>query len=63
MYIITSLPIEKAAQAWGMMFSYMHRWEAEEGFRFLKPEMALESPRLLALGQPNEVDGHCFTGL
>lgn len=24
----------------------MHRWEAEQGFRFLKSEMGLESPRL-----------------
>jgi len=24
----------------------VHRWEAEQGFRFLKSEMALESPRL-----------------
>ena len=46
MYIITSLPIETAHQAWEIMFSYMHRWEAEQGFRFLKSEMGLESPRL-----------------
>lgn len=46
MYIITSLNIEKAKDAWDVMFSYMHRWEAEQGFRFLKSEMALESPRL-----------------
>ena len=46
MYIITSLPIENAKDAWEVMFSYMHRWEAEQGFRFLKSEMALESPRL-----------------
>ena len=46
MYIITSLPINTAKQAWEIMFSYMHRWEAEQGFRFLKSEMALESPRL-----------------
>ena len=46
MYIITSLNIEKAKDAWEVMFSYMHRWEAEQGFRFLKSEMALESPRL-----------------
>lgn len=46
MYIITSLVIENASQAWQIMFSYMHRWEAEQGFRFLKSEMALESPRL-----------------
>lgn len=46
MYLITSLAIEKATNAWQIMFSYMHRWEAEQGFRFLKSEMALESPRL-----------------
>lgn len=46
MYLITSLPIEKVSQAWEVFFSYMHRWEAEQGFRFLKSEMGLESPRL-----------------
>ena len=46
MYLITSLAIQNARQAWEIMFSYMHRWEAEQGFRFLKSEMALESPRL-----------------
>ena len=46
MYILTSLPIEKAADAWEVVFSYIHRWEAEQGFRFLKAEMGLESPRL-----------------
>ena len=46
MYLITSLKIEKAAQAWEVLFSYIHRWEAEQGFRFLKSEMGLESPRL-----------------
>lgn len=46
MYLITSLKIERASQAWQVMFSYMHRWEAEQGFRFLKSEMGLESPRL-----------------
>ncbi len=46
MYLITSLTIENANQAWQVLFSYMHRWEAEQGFRFLKSEMGLESPRL-----------------
>jgi len=46
MYLITSLLIENADQAWEVLFSYMHRWEAEQGFRFLKSEMGLESPRL-----------------
>lgn len=46
MYLITSLPIEKPSQAWEVLYIYMHRWEAEQGFRFLKSEMGLESPRL-----------------
>ncbi len=46
MYLLTSLPIETTQQAWECLFSYMHRWEIEQGFRFLKSEMAIESPRL-----------------
>lgn len=46
MYLITSIPIQTRSQAWEIMFSYMHRWEAEQGFRFLKSELGLESPRL-----------------
>lgn len=46
MYLITSLPIKNHQHAWEIMFSYMHRWEAEQGFRFLKSELGLESPRL-----------------
>ena len=46
MYLLTSIQIENANQAWEVFFSYMHRWEVEQGFRFLKSEMGLESPRL-----------------
>jgi len=46
MYLLTSLPIDHTKQAWEVLFSYMHRWEIEQGFRFLKSEMGLESPRL-----------------
>jgi hypothetical protein len=46
MYILTSLVIETAAQAWEVMFSYIHRWEIEQAFRFGKSELAMESPRL-----------------
>lgn len=46
MYILTSITIETKAQAWEVMFSYMHRWEAEQSFRFLKSEMGIEAPRL-----------------
>jgi len=46
MYILTSLPITTIKEAWRIFFSYIHRWEAEMGFRFLKSELGLESPRL-----------------
>lgn len=46
MYLLTSLQIQAPDQAWEVLFSYMHRWEVEQGFRFLKAEMGMESPRL-----------------
>lgn len=46
MYLLTSLDIDSLKLAWEMMHTYYHRWEAEQGFRFLKSELGLESPRL-----------------
>ena len=46
MYLITSLTIENAKDAWEICFSYMHRWSIEQAFRFGKSELAMESPRL-----------------
>lgn len=46
MYLITSLDVNSEKMAWEMMHTYFHRWEAEQGFRFLKSELGLESPRL-----------------
>lgn len=46
MYLLTSLAIENAKDAWEICFSYMHRWNIEQAFRFGKSELALESPRL-----------------
>lgn len=46
MYLLTSLEVNDVKLAWEMMYTYFHRWEAEQGFRFLKSEMGLESPRL-----------------
>lgn len=45
-YFLTSIPVESAKVAWEMCFSYMHRWEIEQSFRFCKSELAMESPRL-----------------
>lgn len=46
MYILTSVEVQTPAQAWEVCFSYLHRWEVEQGFRFGKSELAMESPRL-----------------
>lgn len=46
MYLLTSIPIGNAKDAWEMCHSYMHRWEIEQSFRFCKSELAMESPRL-----------------
>ena len=46
MYLLTSLNIESADQAWEVCFAYMHRWNIEQAFRFGKSELAMESPRL-----------------
>lgn len=46
MYILTSIPVEDKASAWEIFFSYIHRWEVEQGFRVCKSELAIQSPRL-----------------
>jgi len=46
MYLLTSLEVKSPALAWEVVFSYLHRWEVEQGFRFNKSELAMESPRL-----------------
>lgn len=46
MYILTSIEVTDADIAWEVLFSYMHRWEVEQAFRFCKSELAIQSPRL-----------------
>ena len=46
MYLLTSLPIQSAGDAWEVCRTYMHRWNIEQAFRFGKSELAMESPRL-----------------
>ena len=46
MYLLTSLAIENAKDAWEVCLSYIHRWNIEQAFRFGKSELAMESPRL-----------------
>lgn len=46
MYLITSLHVHSLRDAWEVCFSYIHRWNIEQTFRFGKSELAMESPRL-----------------
>ena len=46
MYILTSIPVYNQSAAWEIFFSYIHRWEVEQGFRVCKSELAIQSPRL-----------------
>jgi hypothetical protein len=46
MYILTSIPVQDRKTAWEVCFSYIHRWEVEQGFRVCKSELAIQSPRL-----------------
>jgi hypothetical protein len=45
-HFLTNLPVESLDAAWHILFIYMRRWQVELAFRFLKSELALESPRL-----------------
>jgi hypothetical protein len=45
-YFLTNQPVESLDAAWHILFTYVRRWQVEMTFRFLKSELALESPRL-----------------
>jgi hypothetical protein len=45
-HFLTNLPIDSLDDAWRILFIYVRRWQVEMAFRFLKSELALESPRL-----------------
>src|SRR5262249_10567146 len=45
-YLLTNQPIETAEDAWRVVLAYARRWRIELTFRYLKSELALESPRL-----------------
>jgi hypothetical protein len=46
-YLLTTEPISTPEQAWKIVFAYARRWQIEMSLRFIKSEMAFESPRLL----------------
>jgi hypothetical protein len=43
---LTNQPVESNDDAWQVLDTYMRRWQVEMAFRYLKSELALESPRL-----------------
>lgn len=48
-YLVTNEKVQKADQAWEMVFAYRRRWQIELSFRYEKSELALESPRVYSL--------------
>lgn len=45
-YLLTNVPVETAEEAWRIVQAYQCRWQVESAIRFLKSELAIESPRL-----------------
>jgi hypothetical protein len=46
-YLLTSQPVLDAEDAWNIVHAYARRWQVEMSIRFLKSELAFESPRLI----------------
>jgi hypothetical protein len=46
LHFLTNQPIHTKEDAWRIVLAYRRRWQVETAFRFLKTELALESPRL-----------------
>ena|GEM_PF-3232241 len=68
MYLLTSVVVSTADEAWEMVHSYMHRWGIEQAFRAGKAELGMESPRLWfwpgrRRGKSVEVTGHGGPGV
>jgi hypothetical protein len=45
-HFLTNSPVTSVEEAWAVLFAYARRWQIELAFRFLKTELAMESPRL-----------------
>jgi hypothetical protein len=46
MYVLTNEPVLSVDQAWHIVFIYMRRWQVEMAYRFVKTDLAIQSPRL-----------------
>jgi Transposase DDE domain len=45
-HFLTNQPITNQEEAWQIIYAYRRRWQVETAFRYLKSELAIESPRL-----------------
>jgi hypothetical protein len=45
-YLVTSEPVQTAAQAWKVVWAYARRWQIELSFKHCKSEFGFQSPRL-----------------
>jgi IS4 transposase len=45
-HFLTNEPIRTKEDGWRIVLAYRRRWQVETAFRFLKSELAIESPRL-----------------
>jgi hypothetical protein len=45
-HFLTNEPIRTKQDGWRIVLAYRRRWQVETAFRFLKSELAIESPRL-----------------
>ncbi len=45
-HFLTNQPITSQEEAWAVIYAYRRRWQIETAFRYLKSELAIESPRL-----------------
>jgi hypothetical protein len=45
-YLLTNEYIDSPADAWDVILAYARRWQIEMAWRFVKHELAMESPRL-----------------
>jgi hypothetical protein len=49
MYLLTNLFIDTIGMAWEVFFSYIHRWDVEQAFRFNKSELGIQSAPFMGI--------------
>jgi hypothetical protein len=62
-YLLTAEPVTTDADAWRIVFAYMHRWHIELTWRFNKSELAEHSSPGVASAGAREALGHGDAGI